>query len=176
LLPARYFAPTATRLLSQKNGNALPQNAYQLINIAKSSLDTVAEFHHQAAIKHPHDLAGKLYKRNPHELRKSGIDLTTRLNQLFAQATTRQSNQANELLMKAFQIDYADDRAYAYMHGLIAIVMSSYSFQTEFYVFDQLDAQKNYNSARNIEVAAWKLNSSKDANGIPYLITIDQAP
>ncbi|BBP00254.1 hypothetical protein [Sulfuriferula nivalis] len=154
----------------QKNGNVIPQKDYQLSNIAKSSLDTVAEFHQQAAIKHLHDLAEKLYKRNPRELRKSGLDLTTRLNQLFAQATTQQSSQTIDILMKAFQTDYADDRVYAYMQGLIGIVMSSYNYQTEFYAFDQLDAQKIYNSARNIEVAAWKLNSSKDANGMPYLI------
>lgn len=154
----------------QKDGNALPHKDYQLSSVVKSSLDTITEFHQQAAIKHLHDLAEKLYKRNPRELRKSGMDLTTRLDQLFAQAATQRPDQAIELLLKAFQSDYADDRVYAYMQGLIAIVMSSYNYQTEFYAFDQLDPQKIYNSARNIEVAAWKLNSSKDTSGIPYLI------
>lgn len=98
------------------------------------------------------------------------MDLTTRLDQLFKHATTQRPNQALEVLMKAFQSDYADDRVYAYMQGLVAIVMSSYNYQTEFYAFDQLEPQKIYNSARNIEAAAWKLNSSKDTSGIAYLI------
>ena len=29
--------------------------------------------------------------------------------------------------------------------------------KTEFYITDSLDAQKLYNSARNVEIAAWKL-------------------
>ena len=42
---------------------------------------------------------------------------------------------------------------------------------TEFYLTDTLDPQKLYNSARNIEIAAWKLANARDARGQPLLIS-----
>jgi hypothetical protein len=113
-------------------------------------------------------LAEKLYKRNPRELKKSGLSLSARLTQLLSDPLP--TTQAQSTLLLAFQPDYTDDRVYAYMRGLTAMINAAYNNQTEFYVIDQLDPQKLYNSARNIEVAAWKLNTSKDANNTPYLL------
>ena len=45
------------------------------------------------------------------------------------------------------------------------MVLLSYNGKTEFYMTDGLDAQKLYNSARNIEIAAWKLANARDARG-----------
>ena len=45
----------------------------------------------------------------------------------------------------------------------------AYNSRTQFYLTDTLDPQKLYNSARNIEIAAWKLASSRDARGEPLL-------
>ena len=153
----------------QKNGVTLPQKNHQLNNIAKSTLDVVAEFHQQAAILHLRAIAEKLYKRNPRELKKSGMNLAAQLDRLFT-ASSMSSDQAITAITYAFQADYADDRVDTYMRGLIAMVTAGYNNQAEFYLFDQLDAQKLYNSARNIEIAAWKLNTSKDAGNAPYLL------
>jgi hypothetical protein len=152
----------------QKDGTALVQQNYQLSNIAKSSLDVTAEFHQQASQLSLRTLAEKLYKRNPRELKKSGLSLSARLTQLLSDPLP--TTQAQSTLLLAFQPDYTDDRVYAYMRGLTAMINAAYNNQTEFYVIDQLDPQKLYNSARNIEVAAWKLNTSKDANNTPYLL------
>ena len=46
----------------------------------------------------------------------------------------------------------------------------SYNGKTEFYLTDSLDPQKLYNSARNIEIAAWKLADARDARGKPLLV------
>jgi hypothetical protein len=45
------------------------------------------------------------------------------------------------------------------------MVFLSYNGKTEFYLTDTLDPQKLYNSARNIEIAAWKLANARDARG-----------
>ena len=47
----------------------------------------------------------------------------------------------------------------------------SYNGKTEFYLTDSLDPQKLYNSARNIEIAAWKLANARDARGEPLLVS-----
>ena len=47
--------------------------------------------------------------------------------------------------------------------------------KTEFYLTDSLEPQKLYNSARNIEIAAWKLANSHDEGGEPLLLSNEAA-
>ena len=51
------------------------------------------------------------------------------------------------------------------------MVFISYNGKTELYLTDVLDPQKLYNSARNIEIAAWKLAHAHDARGEPLLLS-----
>jgi hypothetical protein len=51
------------------------------------------------------------------------------------------------------------------------MVFLAYNEKTEFYLTDQFDPQKLYNSARNIEIAAWKLANARDARGEPLLLS-----
>ena len=51
------------------------------------------------------------------------------------------------------------------------MIFLSYNAKTEFYLTDSLDAQKLYNSARNIEIAAWKLSNARDARGEPLILS-----
>ena len=44
-----------------------------------------------------------------------------------------------------------------------------------FYLTDTLDPQKLYNSARNIEIAAWKLANAHNPRGEPLLLSNDTA-
>ena len=59
----------------------------------------------------------------------------------------------------------------AVLVGLASMVFLSYNGKTEFYLTDALDAQKLYNSARNIEIAAWKLANARGARGEPLLLS-----
>ena len=43
--------------------------------------------------------------------------------------------------------------------------MASYDNHTEFFFLTSLSEQKLYNSARNIEIAAWLLAETRDKNG-----------
>jgi adenosyl cobinamide kinase/adenosyl cobinamide phosphate guanylyltransferase len=51
------------------------------------------------------------------------------------------------------------------------MIMQAYGNRTEFLLLDRVDPQKLYNAARNIEVAAWKLSISRDADGRPMLLS-----
>jgi hypothetical protein len=43
-------------------------------------------------------------------------------------------------------------------------------------MFDELNAQKIHNSARNLEIAAWKLANARDAGGAPLLLSNEIPP
>jgi hypothetical protein len=43
-------------------------------------------------------------------------------------------------------------------------------------MYDDIDPQRLYNAARNLEIAAWKLASSRDANGQLLLLSNEMTP
>ena len=57
------------------------------------------------------------------------------------------------------------------MAGLLGMVYAAFEHKDDFYVLDDLNEQKLYNCARNIEIAIWKMSSTKTASGEPLLIT-----
>ena len=73
--------------------------------------------------------------------------------------------------MLALKPDYAGDRVFAFGVGLASMVLLSYNGKTEIYLVDSLDPQKLYHSARNIEIAAWKLAQARDAHGAPLILS-----
>ena len=62
------------------------------------------------------------------------------------------------------------------MAGLIGMVDAAFEHKDDFYVLDSLDAQKLYNCARNIEIAVWKMSSTRNANGGPLLVSNELDP
>ena len=65
----------------------------------------------------------------------------------------------------SFIEDYPGDRVHAFMSALLTMTMASYDHKQTFFG-DSLDAQKLYNSARNIETAVWKLSNAKTPKGL----------
>ena len=57
------------------------------------------------------------------------------------------------------------------MEGLLTMTMASYDNKVNLYLFDSLDPQKLYNTARNFEVVAWKLSNAKNSRGELILLT-----
>ena len=43
-------------------------------------------------------------------------------------------------------------------------------------MLDDLNEQKLYNCARNVEIAIWKMSSTRDANGAPLLLSNELDP
>jgi hypothetical protein len=151
---------------------------FRLGSLAKTDVGKVIEVHHAEARAHLRELAEKLYKRNPRELRKS-VHPTAQhsIRHLFDDRSDWRLPELGgrtgiDALRLAFSDDYRGDRVFAFMAGLVSMVMQSYSFKSEFYFYDSVHPQNLYNCARNIEIAAWKLRHDRDAKGEPYLYSI----
>jgi hypothetical protein len=132
----------------------------------------VEEIHLESTLSHLKELADKLYKRNPAQLRKglySSREIA--IKHIFGDKVQKQSSNASiKNIKKAFDEDYQGDRIALYIFGLRGMTLSAYGNKREFFLFDNLDAQKLYNCARNFEVAAWLLRSRIESKGIPYLL------
>ena len=76
-----------------------------------------------------------------------------------------------EAIYLAFKPDYKGDRVLAFVVGLQTMMIKAHGGKTEFFLTDSVDPQSVYNSARNIEIAAWKLSNTRDENGKLYFLT-----
>jgi hypothetical protein len=80
-----------------------------------------------------------------------------------------------EALQTAFRPDFTGDRVFAFGVGLGSMIAEAYNNTTQFYLTDSLDAQRLYNAARNIEIAAWKLANSRGPDGALLLLSNDMS-
>lgn len=161
----------------QRSGEAGPKRmAFQMDSVLKTDIDTVAEIHVDAMREMLQEMMVKLYKRNPSELNKAGLTLEEGVQRLFVRTTNWRFDELRGLtkadaIYLVFDDSFKGDRVHAFMTGLTSMVMASYDYKTEFFMLDTLDPQKLYNSARNIEIAVWKVNNTYDQNGELYLLT-----
>lgn len=122
----------------------------------------------------------KLYKRNPREIKKMrGMTVGQRQDMIFDQPgrlffSEIQKKQGTDALNLAFDKNFEGDRVFALMCGLVGVVRSSYNWQSEQFMFDSLDEEKLFRSARNIEVLAWRLSNTRDDQGKLLLLTNSQ--
>lgn len=150
---------------------------YDVDHLAKRDIDMVADAHVTAVKALLLELMDKLYKRNPQELRKTpGATIASRQSQLFKPLDLHnyealQGKQGIEAMLLCFDEQYQEDRVFALMVGLTGMLHDGYNNQYEFFLLDQLDQQKLYNSARNIEVLVWRLKSRNRSDGQPFLVT-----
>ncbi|GAB2181797.1 lipoprotein [Denitratisoma sp. agr-D3] len=150
--------------------------------LIKSDLDRVSEAHLQDALASLRLLTEKLYKRNPRELKKSGFaraeDAVERLfgsqhNWRFPELGGKWGTDAMQL---AFKADYGGDRVFALMAGLGGMTLAAFGDRYEFYLFNELNAQRLYNAARNVEIAVWKMGHDRDAEGNLLLLSNELGP
>ncbi|MGH1484935.1 MAG: hypothetical protein ACRBCI_01870 [Cellvibrionaceae bacterium] len=152
-------------------------SSFNVKEIGKSDIDLVADTHRQSVDALIYELMGKLYKRNPRELSKQAEPIigaqVQRLRQMIVkdQPLLVDGDEDIAILRKGFSADFQGDRVFHLMAGLISMTHKSYNYRSDFFLFDKLDQQKLYNSARNIEVFAWLLRTSKDASGQPVLLS-----
>lgn len=143
--------------------------------IAKLDIDNVLDVHIRQSQKLLKELMIKLYKRNPRELKKSELKLPQEhIVRLFElehswDFTELEGRHDIDVIKLTFTDDYQGDRVFSLIAGLLSMIMKSYNYKSEFYMFDTVDAQKLYNCARNIEIAVWKLGHNVDSNGELFL-------
>lgn len=122
-------------------------------------------------------LADKLYQRNPIQLQRGGAP--SREAAMAALFDVEHEWHFEDLggkrdiaaLMLAFEPDFKGDRVRAFVVGLSSMVQTAFGNNVEFYLLNDVDAQHLYNAARNVEIAAWKLGTSRDDSGELLLLS-----
>ena len=157
------------------------EREFRPADVAKADIDIAAEAHARECLASARLLMEKLYRRNPREWRKGNYaTMEAGVARAFdAQSQFRFPELGNvrgtDAIVLSLKPEYAGDRVFAFGVGLASMVFLSYNEKTEFYLTDTLDPQKLYNSARNIEIAAWKLASARGARGEPILVSNEAA-
>jgi hypothetical protein len=150
---------------------------FRASDLAKSDIDVAGEVHLREALASARLLMEKLYRRNPREWRKGGFaSMDAAMARAFDPGARFRFSELHDAqgvdaILLALKPDYAGDRVFAFGTGLAGMIFRSYNSRTELYLTDTLDPQKLYNSARNVEIAAWKLGSARDAQGEPLVLS-----
>ena len=155
----------------------------------KSDIDRIADMHRREATASLGKLAEKLYRRNPREWKKGNhATLEAALAQLSDAARAGLSpepggRRSTVVLLAALGEEYAHDRVAGFMGGLTNMIYDAFGGRFEFFLLDELDAQKLYNAARNVEIAAWKLANARRTQpeadipaGAPMLFSNEMTP
>ena len=182
LLFACTAAPTFPPAAPSTGKRPLPaEQEFRVSDLAKADIDVAAESHSRECLASARLLMEKLYRRNPREWRKGNYPsmeaalaraFDTKYEFRFAELGNVRGADA---ILLALKPEYAGDRVFAFGVGLASMVFLAYNGKTEFYLTDSLDPQKLYNSARNIEIAAWKLANARSGRGEPLLLSNDMA-
>lgn len=152
-------------------------NGFQLSHVAKTDIDML--FDHQVNVTEQllRELMLKLYLRNPGYWRGDRFETAQhKVDFIFSQKAAvimkqTAGRRSIESMQLAFEDDYAGDRVLALVFGLKTMILDSYNGRASFFILDQLDPQKLYNAARNLEVAVWKLSNDRMLNGELFLIS-----
>lgn len=145
------------------------ETRFHLRYLAKTEIDRVVDTNRADVLIGMRRVAEKLYKRNPKEWKKSGQpSIEAALDRLFSGSVDfpeLEGRREGEAALYAFSANYHGDRVLGVMAGLLGMVYAAFEHKADFYVLDSLNEQKLYNCARNVEIAIWKMSSTKNASG-----------
>ena len=155
------------------------QDRSAINQLGKSDFDRMADVEVRENTESMRSLMLKLYKRNPHELKKSTSDPAEKMvswifdgnaqhHFLFSEINNLQSTDA---IFLAFKPEYSGDRVLPFIVGLYTMLLRAHNDKTDFYLTDSVDPQRVYNVARNFEIAAWKLSNARKQDGTLFLVT-----
>lgn len=181
---AAAFSMFLTACVSTSGSGAGPKGTtgFDPAQLAKTDIDRVADAHRREAFASLRLLAEKLYRRNPREWRNAGhASLEAAVGRLFEpryawRLPEFEGRVGTDLVLAALREDYRGDRVAAFIGGMGGMLSAAFEGKTEFFMLDDLDPQKLYNSARNLEIAAWKLAQSRDAEGRLLLASNEMSP
>jgi len=144
--------------------------------LIKSDTDHLVEANQRRIFGSLRRLAVKLYLRNPNEWRKGSADVGTAIGSIFDVNHSWRFEDLGyrrdiEALQIAFHPQFRGDRVRAFTVGLGSMVQTAFGNSVDFYLLNDLSAQRFYNAARNVEIAAWKLGTTRDAAGSLMLLS-----
>jgi hypothetical protein len=149
--------------------------------LAKSEVDRIADTNRAEVMEGLMLIAEKLYKRNPKEWKKAGVEsreaaLARLKNRFYRSLPELGGMREGQAASLAFTETYTGDRVAALMLGLLTMADAAFEHKEEYYILDALNEQKLYNCARNMEVAVWKLGNDRDSAGNLYLLSNELDP
>lgn len=161
------------------NGKRLPEqdDGGSLRHLVKSDIDRLADVEMHENTQSLRVLMTKLYKRNPSELKKSTSGTVDEMVSWVFEGDHKWNFEMlgglkeTQAVYLAFKPEYKGDRVLAFVIGLQTMMIKAHGGKTEFFLTDSVDPQSVYNSARNIEIAAWKLSNTRDESGKLYFQT-----
>lgn len=162
-----------------RNSKPIPQQGDRNLftQFTKSDFDHLADVEIRENTQSLRVLMVKLYKRNPHELRKSTTENAEEMaRSIFENRSDWRFKEVNEMqgadaIQQAFRPEYQGDRVLSLITGMQTMLIKAHGGKTEFYFTDTIDPQNVYNAARNIEITVWKLSNARDDKGQLYLLT-----
>lgn len=162
---------------SAQRDSPIRTRGFQVDDIGKSDVDMVAEIEIRQSLEYLQELMGKLYLRNPREWPKGGVGSPqAAVDRVFSivrngRFPELQGKQGSDCIMLAFDETYSGDRVLAFVEGMRGMLLAAHNDKQDFYLMDELDPQKLYNAARNIEIATWKLSQARDSRGVLFLVS-----
>ena len=156
-------------------------SSFDVKYLAKSEVDRIADTNRAEVMEGLMLIAEKLYKRNPKEWKKAGVEsreaaLARLKNRFYRSLPELGGLREGQAASLAFTETYTGDRVAALMLGLLTMADAAFEHKEEYYILDALNEQKLYNCARNMEVAVWKLGNDRDSAGNLYLLSNELDP
>ena len=156
ILLALMVAGCATKM--GKDGKT--ESTVDIKYLAKSEVDRIADTNRAEVMEGLLLIADKLYKRNPKEWKKAGVDsreaaLARLKNRFYRSLPELGGSREGPAASLAFTETYTGDRVAALMLGLFTMADAAFEHKEEYYILDALNEQKLFNCARNMEVAVW---------------------
>jgi hypothetical protein len=146
---------------------------FELSSLAKTDIDLVTELHQRVVFAALRELTVKLYKRNPGEWKKEGHgSLEAAVDSFCCDPFPSVNGKTSiDAIRLAFDEEFHGDRVKAFIVGIETMVLISYDGRRSLYIHNLLDAQKLYNSARNIELASWLIRTKRDSKNKLFLLS-----
>jgi len=147
--------------------------SFELSSVIKNDIDLVSETHQMIVFNALKELAIKLYKRNPDEWKKEGHKtLEMAVDAITGAPFQKVDGKVSvDCIRLTFDEEYQGDRVKAFIVGLETMVLISYDGHRSFYLHNMLEAQKLYDSARNIELASWLVRTKYKSDGKLFLLS-----
>lgn len=146
---------------------------FELTSVIKNDVDLISETHQTIVFDALKKLAVKLYKRNPKEWKKEGYEsLEIAVEAITGDPFPEVAGKSSiDCIRLTFDEAYQGDRVKAFIVGLETMILASYDDHRSFYLYNMLEAQKLYNSARNIELASWLVRTKYKSDGELFLLS-----
>ncbi|GAB2578467.1 hypothetical protein ISP15_00860 [Dyella jejuensis] len=158
------------------NGHIVPEAGLTKGQLIQSDSNRMANLEIRDNLNALYLLMDKLYQRNPSEWKKGAASREAAEahvrhavdNHLPLPGLQERDTKAVQL---AFDAAFKGDRVGTLIYGLGDMLLTAHGGKRNLYLLDGLDAQRVYNAARNLEIAAWLLAQRKAANGQPLLLS-----